>query len=105
MPDINISRTHDLGLAKARKVAYQWAEKAENDLGMSCEYEESKTGDLVSFTRSGVEGTLKVSPTSFDLNAKLGFLLGAFKGKIESEIQKNLDELLAKQSKPAPKKK
>ena len=38
----------------------------------------------------------------FQLKAKLGFLLGAFKDKIESEIVKNLDALIAK--KPAAKK-
>lgn len=103
MPDINISRAHNLGLAKARKVAYHWAEKAENELGMSCEYEEGKTTDTVRFKRSGAEGSLQVSADRFDLHAKLGFLLGAFKGKIESEIQKNLDDLLSKQNRPAKK--
>jgi putative polyhydroxyalkanoate system protein len=96
MPDIKISRTHSLGLAEARKVAYKWAEDAEKKLDMECTYEEGKTADEVQFTRSGVDGTLKVTATGFDLHAKLGFLLGAFKGKIESEIEKNLDALLAK---------
>jgi putative polyhydroxyalkanoate system protein len=96
MPDINISRTHSLGLAEARKVAYKWAEDAEKKLDMECTYEEGKTADEVQFKRSGVDGTLKVTATGFDLHAKLGFLLGAFKGKIESEIEKNLDALLAK---------
>ena len=36
-----------------------------------------------------------VTGDHFDLDAKLGFLLGAFKGKIEAEIVKNLDNLLA----------
>ena len=40
-----------------------------------------------------------------DLSAKLGFLLGAFSKSIESEIEKNLDALLAAGSKPAAKKK
>jgi hypothetical protein len=44
-----------------------------------------------------------VTSDHFDLNAKLGFLLGAFKDRIEGEIVKNLDALLAK--KPAAKKK
>jgi putative polyhydroxyalkanoate system protein len=96
MPDIKISRKHALGLPEARKVAYQWAEHAEKKLDMQCTYEEGKTADEVQFTRSGVDGTLKVTATGFDLHAKLGFLLGAFKGKIESEIEKNLDALLAK---------
>lgn len=107
MPDLNISRDHTLGLAQARKVAYQWAEHAEERLDMECTYEEGKTSDTVRFARSGVNGTLEVTGTSFELNAKLGFLLGAFKGKIEKEIEKNLDDLLAKGTakKAAPKKK
>lgn len=103
MPDLHIHRDHSLGLAAARKIAFKWAEKAEADFGMACTYEEGKAEDNVSFKRSGVDGTLTVTATAFDLNAKLGFLLGAFKGRIEAEIQKNLDDLLAK-SKPAAKK-
>ncbi len=104
MPDLRIQRSHTLGLAAARKIALVWAEKVEADFGMSCEYAEGKTDDTVRFSRSGVDGTLQVTATSFDLNAKLGFLLGAFKGKIEAEIGKNLDDLLAaKAKKPATK--
>jgi putative polyhydroxyalkanoate system protein len=103
MPDLRIHRDHALGFAAARKVAFQWAEKAEADFGMACTYEEGKSEDVVSFTRNGVDGTLVVTATAFELEARLGFLLGAFKGRIEAEIQKNLDDLLAK-SKPAAKK-
>ena len=95
MPDIHIERAHALGLAKARKLAFKWAETAEQKLDMECTYEEGKTADLVTFTRSGVNGELKVTKDSFALNARLGFLLGAFKERIEGEIVKNLDELLA----------
>ena len=101
MPDIHIVRDHTLGLPEARKVAFKWAEQAEEKFDMQCTYEEGKTSDLVSFTRSGVNGTLKVTPNGFELDARLGFLLGAFKDKIEGEIIKNLDTLLAKRSKAA----
>lgn len=101
MPDINITRQHTLGLPEARKIAYKWAEDAEKKLDMACTYEEGKASDTVQFKRSGVEGSLKVTATGFDLQAKLGFLLGAFKGKIEAEIEKNLDALLAKSSEKA----
>lgn len=94
MPDIHIQRDHQLGLAKARKLAFQWAEQAEQKLDMECTYAEGKTEDEVSFTRSGVNGTLTVTKDSFELQAKLGFLLGAFKERIESEIVKNLDALI-----------
>ena len=103
MPDIKIHRVHQLGLEKARKVALKWAEDAEKKFDMECTILEGESSDTVEFTRSGVNGTLVVAPDHFDLNAKLGFLLGAFSRTIESEIEKNLDELLAA-SKPAAKK-
>lgn len=104
MADIHIRRDHHLGLSGARKVAWQWAEQAEADFDMSCTYEEGEDADEVQFTRSGVNGTLRVSADHFELNAKLGFLLGAFKDRIEGEIVKNLDQLLAVK-KPAVRKK
>ena len=95
MPDIHISRDHSLGLAQARKLAFRWAETAEEKLGMECTYEEGKSADRVSFTRAGANGELKVTKDRFELDARLGFLLGAFKQRIETEIVKNLDLLLA----------
>ena len=104
MADLHIVRTHALGLAKARKVAFQWAEQAETDFGMTCTYAESKSGDEVVFSRSGVKGHLLVKKDGFELRAQLGFLLGAFKHTIEAEIVKNLDALLApKIDNPVPK--
>ncbi len=94
MADIRIHRDHSLGLAKARKVAWDWAELAEAKFDMECSVLEGETSDTVSFTRSGVKGELIVAADHFDLQAKLGFLLGAFSKTIESEIEKNLDELL-----------
>ncbi len=99
MADIHIERQHQLGLAEARKIAYRWAEKAEADLQMDCTYEEGATRDEVNFTRMGASGTLSVTRDRFELKAKLGFLLGAFKDRIEREITKNLDAMLAE--KPA----
>jgi putative polyhydroxyalkanoate system protein len=107
MPDIKIHRDHTLGLPKARKIASKWAEDVEQKFDMACTITEGEFSDTVHFTRSGVNGTLIVAADHFDLNAKLGFLLGAFSKTIESEIKKNLDGLLAKSSadkKPAAKK-
>ena len=95
MPDIHITREHSLGLPEARKLAFKWAEAAEEKFDMECTYEEGKSSDLVVFTRSGVNGELKVTKDRFQLDARLGFLLGAFKDRIEGEIVKNLDLLLA----------
>jgi putative polyhydroxyalkanoate system protein len=95
VPDIHITRDHKLGLPTARKLAFRWAQTAEDKLGMECTYEEGKSSDLVSFTRSGVNGELKVTKDLFELDARLGLLLGVFKDRIETEIVKNLDLLLA----------
>lgn len=96
MAEIKIHRDHALGLAKARKIARAWAEDVEEKLQMECTVIEGKTSDTVEFTRSGVTGRLIVAADHFDLEAKLGFLLGAFSGKIEAEITKNLDAMLSK---------
>jgi putative polyhydroxyalkanoate system protein len=118
VPDIHITRNHSLGLPAARKLAFRWAEEAEERMGMECVYEEGRTSDIVTFTRAGANGELKVTKDHFVLEARLGVLLGVFKDRIESEIVNNLDKLLAEKDplkafdkglaahdKPAPKKK
>ena len=103
MPDICIRRDHALGLARARKVAWKWAEDAETKFSMECTVLEGEDGDTVEFSRSGVNGTLEVRADSFELNAKLGFLLGAFSKTIETEIEANLDQLLGNATAAKPK--
>ena len=103
MPDIRIHRDHSLGLAKARKVAWDWAEQVEKEFDMECTVLEGDTSDTVEFTRSGVNGTLIVAADHFDLHAKLGLLLGAFAKTIQGEIEKNLDTLLGQANQAAAK--
>jgi putative polyhydroxyalkanoate system protein len=104
MPDIRIHREHQLGLPKARKLAWQWAEHVEQKFEMECTVIEGETSDTVEFERSGVSGRLVVAADHFDLEARLGLLLGAFAKTIQGEIEKELDALLAG-GKPARKKK
>lgn len=104
MPDIRIHREHQLGLPKARKLAWQWAEHVEQKFDMECTVIEGETSDTVEFERSGVSGRLVVAADHFDLEARLGLLLGAFAKTIQGEIEKELDALLAG-GKPARKKK
>ena len=97
MPDIHIHRDHTLGLAKARKLAWQWAEHVEQKFDLECTVLEGDDSDTVQFERAGVSGELLVAADHFDLQARLGFLLGAFAKTIEAEIEKELDKLLAAQ--------
>ncbi len=103
MADIRIHRKHQLGLGKAREVAWAWAEDVEKRFEMECTVLEGETSDTVEFSRAGVHGILIVAADHFDLQAKLGFLVGAFSKTIQSEIEANLDALLAKGAKAGAK--
>jgi len=70
----------------------------EQKFDMECTVIQGELSDTVEFKRTGVSGRLIVAPDHFDLDAKLGFLLGAFSRTIEHEIEKNLDTLLSKGS-------
>ncbi len=98
MAQILIEREHPMGLAQARLTAAQWVKEAQEKLDLSCELISGSDSDEVRFSRSGLSGTLEVTGERFRLQAQLGFLLSAFKDRIESEIQKNLDELIARQT-------
>ena len=94
MPELKIEREHTLGLGGARLVAERWLEQAEQEWGMTCASEPGEAVDRMRFERSGVSGELTVTETRFDLQIQLGFLLGAYSGKIVEKINANLDELL-----------
>ena len=94
MPELKIEREHSLGLAGARVVALRWREQAEQEWGMACQLESGDDTDCMRFARSGVSGELRVTQDRFDLQLKLGFLLGAYSARIEEKIKANLDELL-----------
>ena len=91
MADLHIVREHTLGMAAARQLAIVWAQEMETEFRMRCTYQEGSLQDLVTFEGTGAKGTLEVNATCFDLNVKLGFMLGNFKDKIEAVIRKKLD--------------
>ena len=56
MAELHIRREHRLGLAKARKTAWQWAELAEEKFGLACTVIEGESSDVVEFSRTGFTG-------------------------------------------------
>lgn len=99
MPDIDLHRVHDLGLAVARGVA----EKLAADLGRKFALRGSWKGNVLHFERSGVNGSLEVSARDIHLSVSLGFLLKAMKGSIERAVLAELDQLVpAVKPKKAP---
>ncbi|MEK8031555.1 polyhydroxyalkanoic acid system family protein [Ideonella sp. DXS29W] len=103
MPDIKIRRDHTLGLDKARKVAWKWAEHVEKKFEMECSVLEGETSDTVHFKRSGVSGSMIVTGEHFEVHAKLGLLMAAFAGQIQAEVGRQLDDALAKEEAKAKK--
>ena len=96
MATIHIERAHSMDLAQARQTARHWVTQAEQKYQLQCRYAEGEQVDTCSFERAGVSGTMRVGDKTFTLQAKLGFLLGAFKPQIEAEMTRKLDELIAK---------
>ncbi len=88
MSGIDIRHSHSLPHAKARKAVEEVAKKLAERFDVECTWE----GDDLHFSRSGVDGKIALKPKELHVTAKLGFLVSAFKGPIENEIQRVLDE-------------
>lgn len=95
MSDLQIARHHGLGLEGARTLVERWIGEAERDLSLACEWQRGEAGDLVRFRRSGVQGELRVSAASIELEASLGFLLRPYRSRIEAALNANLDRQLS----------
>jgi putative polyhydroxyalkanoate system protein len=87
---ISIKRTHHSSTAEAKKVADKVAAKLEKDYQLKASW----AGDVLNFTRSGVQGTLAVTEREFHIDVKLGFLMVAFKSPIQNAIEENIDKLI-----------
>jgi putative polyhydroxyalkanoate system protein len=91
MADISLQRKHKLGLKKAKEAA----QKVADDLAESFDMESEWDGNTLNFERSGVNGQMVVTKDGIVVDAKLGFLLSAFKPKIEEHINQNFDKYFA----------
>ena len=89
MSSIDIRHDHSLAPTQAHQAVQEVAEKLAERFGVEYQWE----GDsLLHFSRSGVNGQIALAPQQLRVTAQLGFLLGALKGPIESEIRRVLDE-------------
>ena len=88
MHAIDIKRSHNLELAKAKKSVQKVADHIAERFDVECEW----NGNTLNFQRSGVDGHIKVNPKSIHVFADLGFFLSALKSPIEREINRYLDE-------------
>jgi putative polyhydroxyalkanoate system protein len=96
MTQFTIQRHHTLGLGGARQLAKHWANHARRQHEMDCRVQAEDDCERVSFERSGVQGDLVATADDFSLTVTLGFLLSGFSDRIRGEIEKNLDDAIAK---------
>lgn len=88
MASIDIQHAHSLPPARARQAVQEVADKLHERFGVECRWD----GDILNFTRSGVDGRIALMPKQLHVTAQLGFMLSAMKGPIEAEIQRVLTD-------------
>ena len=91
MATIDIRRKHGQTPEKARALVDKTAASMAKKIGLQTEWDD----DTLRFTRSGVNGEIRVTKTEVIVHAKLGLLLGAMKPMIEREINAQLDKHFA----------
>ena len=88
MSRIDIRHPHALPKAKAKKAIDEVAKKLAERFQMECAWD----GDILNFSRSGVDGHIALEAKELHVHAKLGFLTAMFKDPIENEIKRVLKE-------------
>lgn len=88
MASIDIQHPHTMAPAHARQAVQEVADKLVDRFGVECRW----NGDILDFSRSGIDGRIALLPGQLHVSAQLGFLFGAMKGPIEAEIRRVLSE-------------
>jgi putative polyhydroxyalkanoate system protein len=85
---IVVDRQHDLGLAKAKRLAESIARQLQKDYGGSYAWR----GNALLFRRTGASGRVAVTKDDFQVSVELGLLLMPLSARIEREIHAFCDE-------------
>jgi len=96
MSTIVVRRKHDLGLAKAKRLAESIARQLRDDYGGSFTWK----GDDLRFKRPGASGSVAVTKAGFQVRVELGLLLSPLRSRIQREIVTFCDEHLGEVSQP-----
>ena len=88
MATIDISRTHTLGLEKARECAEAVAKRLEARMEAKWRW----IGDEIVFERIGAKGRIAVTATTVHVEIDLSLVLRPLKGKLVQKTNQYLDE-------------
>jgi putative polyhydroxyalkanoate system protein len=93
---IIVGRHHDLGVARAKRLAETIARQLQDDYGGSYTWK----GNELHFQRTGASGCVTVTKDGFQVRVELGFLLTPLRSRIEREIRAFCDEHLGEDEQP-----
>lgn len=88
MSQIRIKRHHTMDREHVRAMTQELGEKLKGKFGGNYQWE----GDMVHYKYSGVDAKVSFDETTLQVDVKLGLLMAALKGMIESEVNKYLDK-------------
>lgn len=87
MASIDIHYPHERSMKDARAAVEHVAERMAEKFGIRHSWD----GNHLDFSGSGVKGRIALAKKEVRVTATLGFLLSAFKGSIEAEINRYLE--------------
>ena len=98
MADIDLTRSHSLGLESARRAADAVAARLRREYGVTTEWE----GDAVVLDGRGVRGRLDVGPETVRVAVSLGLAARPFRRSLKREIEQELDAFASPANTPTP---
>jgi putative polyhydroxyalkanoate system protein len=90
MADIDLTRSHSLGVDGGRRVVEAVAEDLTSELGVDYRWDD----DTLRFNGRGAEGRIQVAPDTIRVRIDLSFFLRTMRSRIRSEAERRLDQHL-----------
>ena len=90
MPDIELTRSHSLGLDDGREAVERVAQDLETDLGVRYEWD----NNTLLFGGQGAKGEIEVEPDTIQILINLSGFLKPMKGRLKEEAEQYLDRYL-----------
>jgi putative polyhydroxyalkanoate system protein len=91
MPDISIRQQHQLSLQGAKQAAQTVADQMAAEFGMRTQWQ----GDVLSFERDGLSGTLALQPDQAQVDVTLGMLFKALAPMIEEKLSRKMAKVFS----------
>jgi putative polyhydroxyalkanoate system protein len=91
MAKFSVNKTFTMSKEEVREAAEQLAEQLKADHGLKYYWQ----GDSVKFSRSGIDGVLKIEADAIRLDVKLGLLASAFERPLKKAMNEYLDKYVS----------